>query len=355
MARTATLAGAHAVKSTNVRTIEGRMTALLRGMARVWPAGAAGLARRLFFLRPPRRRPTADELPVLAAGRPATVDTSVGRLAVWSWGEADAPTVVLVHGWGGNGSQLAAFVAPLVASGLQVLAVDLPGHGRAAGWIASLPQWAKALGEMVRTITGGATVHALVAHSLGATAAVLALDHGLAAERVVLLAPADEPGRYFDGFVGGVIGRGPLLGATARATETWLGVPFAAVSVPGMAPRQRASLLLVHDAGDRETPLAGGMAIARAWPGAEVVITEGLGHRRLLRDPEVVERVARFVAAGLPAAARCVTPGCERAAEPASTVGSAVMPGGEAPRCTTCAIEHELAHPHLRWVNERAA
>jgi hypothetical protein len=42
-----------------------------------------------------------------------------------------------------------------------------------------------------------------------------------------------------------------------------------------------------------------GAAIAAAWPGAELVTTEGLGHRRILRDPAVVARVTDFLAADL--------------------------------------------------------
>jgi hypothetical protein len=35
-------------------------------------------------------------------------------------------------------------------------------------------------------------------------------------------------------------------------------------------------------------------ALHRAWPGSELVATEGLGHRKLLSDPAVVERAVRF-------------------------------------------------------------
>jgi hypothetical protein len=33
----------------------------------------------------------------------------------------------------------------------------------------------------------------------------------------------------------------------------------------------------------------------RAWPGAELLSVAGLGHRRLLRDPEVVRAVVAHV------------------------------------------------------------
>jgi hypothetical protein len=48
--------------------------------------------------------------------------------------------------------------------------------------------------------------------------------------------------------------------------------------------------------GPRDRPWEENGAVARAW-GAECVLTEGLGHRRILRDPVVIERVVRFVTA----------------------------------------------------------
>ena len=56
--------------------------------------------------------------------------------------------------------------------------------------------------------------------------------------------------------------------------------------------------LIVHDRGDAEIPYQDGVDTAAAWPGAELLTTEGLGHRLILRDPEVVERATRFVTTG---------------------------------------------------------
>jgi pimeloyl-ACP methyl ester carboxylesterase len=55
-------------------------------------------------------------------------------------------------------------------------------------------------------------------------------------------------------------------------------------------------LLVVHDAGDREIPVRGGEALAKAWPGAEFEETSGLGHYRILQDSAVVRMAVDFVA-----------------------------------------------------------
>jgi len=54
---------------------------------------------------------------------------------------------------------------------------------------------------------------------------------------------------------------------------------------------------VVHDHTDREAPFEGAVRLTTAWHGARLHATEGLGHRRVLSDPAVVERVAELAAA----------------------------------------------------------
>lgn len=328
-------------KGTNVRTRYAALQNALRWLARLSPRLAARAAAALFFVCPPRRRPTEAERRVLARARRFSVPSAAGRLPAWSW--SSGPLVVLIHGWGGNGSQMAALVEPLRRAGFRPLLLDFPGHGRARGVRSSLPEWAEALRNAVAIANGELAVHAVVAHSFGCAAAALAIDRGLRVETAVFLAPMAEPTSYFDNFVGGAVADRSVVAAAQRGVERRLGIGFAELAVPAIAARQQARLLVVHDTEDRETPFAGGAAIARAWPGGELMSTRGLGHRRLLVASVVIERVVAFVAAGLPKSLRCAVPGCQRALS------------ARAELCEVCALEYELGHPHLRWVRREVA
>jgi len=74
-----------------------------------------------------------------------------------------------------------------------------------------------------------------------------------------------------------------------------LGVDFSIFELPRIAPRMRTPLLVVHDAQDADVPFAHGQAIAEAWPGARLRITNGFGHVKPLRKPEIVGEVVDFV------------------------------------------------------------
>jgi pimeloyl-ACP methyl ester carboxylesterase len=57
--------------------------------------------------------------------------------------------------------------------------------------------------------------------------------------------------------------------------------------------------LIVHDVNDPDVPYSHGEEIARAWPGAELLTSTGLGHRAILRNPEVLRRTVDFLQAGV--------------------------------------------------------
>lgn len=267
----------------------------------------AGLTERLFtsprrFPRPPRERA------VLATGRPFQIDVALRaprwsggtrRLAAWRWGQG--PAVLLVHGWEGRGSQLGAFVDPLLAAGLSVIAFDAPGHGDSPGHRAYLPDFADAVIDVAAAV---GPVHATISHSFGAAAVLLAHGRGgLDATRNVMIAPnalIEDSLRSFARELGlDEADRARFAERLGAST----GVPLAALRVEALAGARDAELLVVHDREDREVPLAHGQALVTAWPGARLEITSGLGHRRILRDPEVIARAVELVRSGAPAPA----------------------------------------------------
>jgi pimeloyl-ACP methyl ester carboxylesterase len=53
--------------------------------------------------------------------------------------------------------------------------------------------------------------------------------------------------------------------------------------------------LVIHDAQDIDIPWEEGQAVAYAWDNAPFIITNELGHRRILRDSAVIESAVKFI------------------------------------------------------------
>ena len=62
-----------------------------------------------------------------------------------------------------------------------------------------------------------------------------------------------------------------------------------------IARHMNIPLLVIHDEDDSFVPLQFGQSIAAAWPGAKLVTTEGLGHRRILRAAHVNDLAVGFI------------------------------------------------------------
>jgi pimeloyl-ACP methyl ester carboxylesterase len=317
-------------KSTIVRSFS--MLDALGGPARDL---AARLALLAFRWTPPRRPASLDERATLARAHRGRLDLGDATVPTWSWGEG--PSVLLVHGWGGRGGQLHAFVDPLVAAGHRVTTFDAPGHGAASGRTSDVPTFARAVSAAAMQSGGLAGV---VAHSLGAAATAWAIAGGARIDRIAFVSPVTRPGSFWSGFLD-LLGLSPIARerATRRARET-LGVTPDELALGRTLSSAFARTLIVHDEGDRRVPPGGSRALAAEHASLRLHLTAGLGHHRILRDPEVVARVTEFVANGERPSV-CATPGCARLSEPG------------APCCLEHQLSTELWDPSLRRASLR--
>ena len=285
-------------KSTTVRIFA--VPPAVRVAFAVLNRGAPGLAARWaehIWFTLPRSAAVARAVPV-PGGRAFGVDVGGSRIAGQEWGAG--PAVYLLHGWGGQAGQLAAFVAPLVERGYRVVAFDTPSHGRSAPGAygprsSSIPEFAAALTSVV---AARGPAHAVIAHSMGGTATAVALCDGLPAGRIALLAPMAGPLSYARRLAD-ALGLSPAAYRRLIArVERRVHAPMRHFDVPELGRAvAMPPTLVVHDRDDVYTPVADGAAIAAAWPSARLRVTSGLGHRRLLRDPGVVSEVVDFVTA----------------------------------------------------------
>jgi pimeloyl-ACP methyl ester carboxylesterase len=271
--------------STNVR---------FAASALLFPELAGSLAERL-FLTPPRPRDAAATALDLIDARSGMVEHKGRHIATWRWGSSDAPAVLLAHGWGGNAAQMRAFVFPLLSARFRVIAYDQPAHGVSEGRLTGLPDFADVLTEVAWHY---GDVRAVIGHSLGATAAALAIaQKKVDLRRIVLVSPPADLVGYSRRFARWHWIPEPVRDAMQAAIEERYGLRWSELELQRLAPRLEAQALVIHDRGDRVVPWKQGEQFARHWRGARLMSTEGLGHGRILQDDAVTQAAADFVCA----------------------------------------------------------
>jgi pimeloyl-ACP methyl ester carboxylesterase len=278
-------------KSTIVRS----MSILFSVLEKIAPRPGAVLAERLWCAIPKSARPVAAD-----PGERFTVRVNDTNVVAEAWGQG--PAVYLMHGWGGNRRQLDGFVAPLVASGYRVISFDAPSHGE-SGPGAFGPRrglLTEFSDTLAATVAVAGPAHGVIGHSLGGAAAALAILDGLPVERAVFISAMADPSPYtveFAQWLG--FGERIRLGFLRRL-ENRVGRPFSDFDVLSRVRETEVTplppLLVVHDRKDREVYYRDAQELEMAWPGADLVTTVGLGHRRILSDPAVIDRVVRVLA-----------------------------------------------------------
>jgi len=251
-------------------------------------------AARHAFSAPERIALSKDERAALAGAAEPPLRHEGLKLARWTLGQG--PRVVLVHGWNGRGAQLLGFAHALVEAGFSVTLFDLPAHGDSTGHAASVVHAGRAL----RTLTTAlGEVHAVVGHSMGSAAALLAFAHGLQVKRSVHLAGPSSLTPMVKGLAR-VHGLGPSdAAAFAGWVEGFIGTRMGCVDLERLQHGLRHPGLIVHDPEDRTVPIAASEALHAAWAGSRFERVTGLGHRRLLLDNDVIARSVAFISEGL--------------------------------------------------------
>jgi pimeloyl-ACP methyl ester carboxylesterase len=225
------------------------------------------------------------------------IERSGTDVTVYEWGRQRGEVVVLAHGWNGRAAQFATLVRELVSEGYRVVAFDAPAHGDSGARAAYIIDWVETLGALQQRY-GRFT--AVVGHSFGGLATLIATAHGVAADRVITVAaPADaellltqfQAMLGFDGRTAAV-----LRTRFARRYFPHEADPFSRLSSVRHPVPQATRLLVVHDEGDRVVPIAESARISDANPSAQRLTTRGLGHSRILQSDQFLDAVLDFLA-----------------------------------------------------------
>lgn len=284
-----------------------RLTAIRTGVrvgAAVAPRRTAHAVASRFFRT---QKPSLARMRFQGA-KPAvgTMPVPDGSITTYRWGESGQPTALLVHGWNGWAQQLERFVAPLQERGFAVLAFDHVAHGLSDGAQTTLPTMIR---SVERVLGEHSNVAAVVAHSLGAAAVASVLSSTRRElNGAVLIAPPSDPRPYLRALARMLGAPRELMPQIQEAAEQTAGLPMARLVVdPWITRRIRTPLMVVHDVTDEEVPISNGYAYTTGAR-ARLLVTDGLGHRRILRDLHVVETSSNFVARPRPTLERLRLP-----------------------------------------------
>lgn len=234
-------------------------------------------------MRTPRRRVHPRLAEPLREAEDMEVAFSGGSVMAWRLGAG--PAVLLVHGWEDDNALWTPMIERLAYDGRAVVAMDLPGHGYSRSEAGGFEPAA----EAVRAVAAAAgPVDAVVAHSFGCAVSVIAMRDGLPARSAVMIA-GNLPRRQ------GWYDRARRHGVPDEVIERVKAMNGPIYDLEAVLPSMTARGLYCHSLDDEQCAVEDVELMAGLWPGAQLALTDGLGHRLIAQDAAMVERVAAFV------------------------------------------------------------
>ena len=255
------------------------------------PQLAGRVAYKLWFT--PSRFPTPDsEQAVLESAEIDYHEINSQTIATYSWGQT-GPTVLLVHGWSGRGTQLGAFVEPLINAGYRVLSFDGPAHGRSSGKQTNLYEFA----DVILALNDHyGPFESVITHSFGGPCLAAAMRQGLNTSSVISISPPARVAALIEKFADTLsIPEKALKDFIRRFEDAYGKNIFEQASMQNSVRELSLPALVIHDEDDTDVPWREGQAVAQAWKNASFIKTSNLGHRRILRDPSTIETAVDFI------------------------------------------------------------
>lgn len=269
------------------KIVESVFTKSLRALDSISPSLAAEMALHLFIHPLKHKRPQAES-ELLKQGRRRVFQNNI---VGWEFGEGSS-TVLFAHGWSGRGGQFRKFIPSLVERSYRVVVIDAPAHGESPGSETTLKGYAIKLAEVADEL---GNIECVVGHSFGAGASALALKEGMEAHSIVLIASPSYFFRYIQGFLMRLklspSGRKSFI----RRLESKAKIKAEAVRLDEQLKGAVQNVLIIHDLDDEAVPIDDAYQIQKSVPWAELFLTKGWGHYRILKSPEVVEKLVSFL------------------------------------------------------------
>jgi pimeloyl-ACP methyl ester carboxylesterase len=213
------------------------------------------------------------------------------EIVVYQYGISDKK-ILLVHGWSGRGTQLVKFADAFVDKGYEIISFDAPAHGKSSGNTTIMTEFIASIIEIDKEF---GPFEAAVGHSLGGMALLNAIKKGLKINRLTIIGSGDKVKDILDDFVSKLELKPEFSSHLQKHFEKKYNEPMENYSAHSAAKTVDIPVLVIHDENDYEVPVTTSINIHDNLKKGELLITQHLGHRKILGNPFVIEKTIEFI------------------------------------------------------------
>lgn len=213
------------------------------------------------------------------------------EIMVYHYGNSNKK-VMLVHGWSGRGTQLVKIADKLLELDYSTISFDAPAHGKSSSNTTLMTEFIASILELEKLY---GPFDFIIGHSLGGMSTLNAIKRGLKVKKAVIIGSGDSVNDILFDFVNRLELNNKIAIKMRESFEEEHQMDMESFSAYIAAKDVKVPVLVVHDKDDEDVPYSASENIHKHLNNSELLLTENLGHRKILGDKEVINLIADFI------------------------------------------------------------
>jgi pimeloyl-ACP methyl ester carboxylesterase len=213
------------------------------------------------------------------------------KVMVYSYGYSKRK-VLLIHGWSGRGTQLFKIADKLLENGFMTISFDAPAHGKSTGKKTMMNEFVKTALLLEKEF---GPFEIAIGHSLGGMAILNGVKQGLNVKKAIVIGSGDVISDIIKEFLAKLQLKPKMADKIKLKFYKNFGEDIDNYSAYIAAKEVKIPTLVLHDTEDKDVPVSCAHHIRQNLEQGEILITNGLGHSRILKDSQVINRIIEFI------------------------------------------------------------
>lgn len=263
-----------------------------RLLYRISPFLAEKFARKLFITPIKHKIPKREFLMESESTQTKLLVPTINKeIVVYAYGISNKK-ILLVHGWSGRGTQLVKIADALLEKGYSTISFDAPAHGKSGTKTTLMLEFIESILEVEKA---HGPFEFAVGHSLGGMSILNAIKKGLQVEKAVVIGSGNSVINIVNTFVEKIGLPNKVAVLMRKSFEKKYQFDMESFSAYEAAKEVRIPVLVIHDNNDEDIPVSEAHHLAENLSDKEVLITNNLGHRKILGDSNVIAKIVEFL------------------------------------------------------------
>ena len=262
-----------------------------RFLYRISPVLAEKFARKLFITPIKHKIPKREFLMESASQQTNLFVPSINKeIVVYAYGNS-SKKILLVHGWSGRGTQLVKIADAFLENGYATISFDAPAHGKSGTKTTLMLEFIESILEVEKQY---GPFEFAVGHSLGGMSILNAVKKGLQIKKAVVIASGNSVINIVNTFTEKIGLPNKVAVLMKNNFEKKYHLEMESFSAYVVAKEVKIPVLVIHDNDDEDISVSEAYHLAENLSNKEILITNHLGHRKILGDLKVIEKIVEF-------------------------------------------------------------